>query len=312
MGTRRLIALVGFCAMGFCTMILPSCLKCQTRSSAYLRADSNLVLVPVTVSDPHDHPVKGLTKENFRILDDGVEQAITHFALDDAPMSIGLVFDSSGSMRFRLDRSRLAAEAFFHAANPEDEFFLVEFSGSPKLSVPLTRNVAEIENRITQARPAGRTALLDAIYLALNEMRKSRLRRKALLIVSDGGDNASRYTQNEVNRLLRESDVLIYAIGIFTPFGPRRSLEELAGPDLLRKIAERSGGRLIPISGTIELPYMAVKVGMEMRNRYLLGYSPADILDNGRYHRVQVKLVPPPEVPPLHALWRTGYYAPAR
>jgi VWFA-related protein len=212
----------------------------------------------------------------------------------------------------KLKDAREAVSQFFKIANPEDEAFLVQFNDTATLAQGFTGSLPEIQNHLQFTQSKGMTALLDAIYLALNEMRKSRLRRKALLIVSDGGDNASRYTQNEVNRLLQESDVLIYAIGIFTPFGPRRTLEELAGPDLLRKISERSGGRLIPISGTIELPYMAVKVGMEMRNRYLLGYSPGDILYNGRYHRVQVKLVPPPEVPPLHALWRTGYYAPAR
>jgi Ca-activated chloride channel family protein len=215
-------------------------------------------------------------------------------------------------MRFRLDRARLAAEAFFLTANPEDEFFLVDFANSPRLSVPITRNPAQIEHRFGRGRPAGPTALLDAIYLALNEMKRSRLERKALLIISDGGDNASRYTRNDLNRVLRESDVLIYAIGVFAPQRFRHSPEEVDGPELLRKIAESSGGRLIPITDSIELPYMAVKVGIEMRNRYVLGYSPAGMQENGRYHHVRVKLVAPLGLPVLRTSCKSGYYAPGR
>lgn len=277
-----------------------------------LRIDSNLVLVPVTVSDHREHPVKGLTKDSFRVFDDGVEQTITHFAMDDVPMTIGMVFDTSGSMRLRLDRARMAAAAFCLTANPMDEFFLVDFAGTPRLSVPPTRNAREIEERIRQARPYGRTALLDAIYLALNQIRKSHMGRKALLIVSDGGDNDSRYTRGELNRVLRESDVLIYAIGVFPPPGVRVPMEQWDGPGLLRRIAESSGGRMIPVTDSLELPYMAVKVGMEMRNRYVLGYSPNDARENGRYHRVQVKLIAPSGQPPLRASWREGYYTPAR
>ena len=307
MSARQWIGLTGCCAL-----LLPWCVRGQPRYPSGLRVESDLVLVPVTVSDLFNHPIKGLTKDSFRVFDNGVEQNISQFSMEDAPMTIGLVFDKSGSMRYRLDRARLAAAAFFLTANPEDEFFLVDFASEPRLAVPLTRNVERIEDRITQARPAGTTALLDAVYLALNHIRKSHYGRKALLIVSDGGDNASRYTRNEVNRVLRESDVLIYSIGVFGSYNRWRPVEEVDGPELLRKISESSGGRLIPITDTIQLPYMAVKVGMEMRNRYVLGYAPAGIQDNGRYHRVQVKLTPPDGLPPLHASWRTGYYAPSQ
>lgn len=300
-----------FAFCGCCALLFPAFLLAQSHSAVRLRAESDLVLVPVTVSDFRNHPVKGLTKESFRLFDDGVEQTITHFAMDDAPMTIGLVFDTSGSMRFRLDRARLAAAAFFLTAHPQDEFFLVDFVGSPRLAAPLTQNISEIEKRLEQVRPTGRTPLMDAIYLALNEMRNSHFGRKALLIISDGGDNASRYTQREVSSVLRESDVLIYAIGVFSFYG-RRPVEELNGPDLLRKIANSSGGRLIPVADTIELPYMAVKIGMEMRNRYVLGYSPSGVREDGRYHRVEVKLAPPTGLPPLEAPWRQGYYSRSR
>lgn len=301
-----------FGIIGCCAFLLPWPLLCQHRLRPDLRAESDLVLVPVTVSDLRNHPVTCLTRESFRLFDDGVEQTITHFALDDAPMTIGVVFDSSASMRYRIGLSRLAAAAFFRMANPEDEFFLVDFANSARLAVPFTRDPREIEERIARERPGGRTALLDAIYLALSKMKESHHGRKALLVMTDGGDNSSRYTRREVIHAMRESDTLIYAIGIFAPAGRRRSLEEVEGPDLLRTIAAASGGRLVTVHDTIELPYMAVKVGMEMRSRYVLGYAPNHIRDDGHYHHVQVKLVAPAGLPPLYASWRTGYFAPSR
>jgi len=278
---------------------------------ANLRVDTTLVLVPVSVCDPANHPVTGLEKEHFKIFDDKVEQTVTHFAMDDESVAVGLVLDISGSMGPKLRRSRQAAAAFFDTANPEDEFFLVEFNDQPKLMVPLTRNVEEIQNQLTFTQSKGRTALLDAIMLSLHEIKKSQKNRKALLIVSDGGDNSSRYTEGEVRNLVRESDVLIYAIGVFEPFGSRgRTPEESAGPGLLSEITEQTGGRHFP-ADTGELPDIAAKIGIELRNRYVLGYSPSPSVRDGRYHRLQVKLIPPRGLPPLKAFWRLGYYAPA-
>jgi Ca-activated chloride channel homolog len=276
-----------------------------------IRVDSNLVLVPVTVCDPNNRPVTGLEKEHFRVFDDKVEQSVTHFAMEDAPLAVGLVFDTSGSMGPKLRRSRLAAAEFFRQANPQDEFFLVEFNDQPRLVVPLTRDVQEIQNQLTFTTSRGRTALLDAILLAMNEMKNSKMNRKALLIISDGGDNASRYTETEVRNRVREGDVLVYAIGIFEPYGSRsRSPEELAGPGLLSDLAEQSGGRDFPVEDLAELPDVAAKIGIELRNRYVLGYSPTDQQHDGRYHHVRVQVVPPRGLPPLRAYWRTGYYAP--
>ena len=187
----------------------------DSRRAASLRIDTNLVLVPVSVLDPQNHPVTGLEKEHFRVLDDRVEQAITHFSMDDEPVAVGLVFDISGSMGPKLQKSRQAAAEFFRTSNSDDEFFLVEFNDQPKLVVPLTRNVEEIQNQLTWAQSKGRTALLDAVFMALSEMKKSKKNRKALLIISDGGDNSSRYSEGEVKKLVRENDVLIYAIGVF-------------------------------------------------------------------------------------------------
>ena len=282
-----------------------------TKPAATLRIDTNLVLVPVSVCDPMNRPVTGLEKEHFKIFDDKVEQNITHFAMDDEPVAVGLVFDISGSMGPKLRRSRQAAAEFFRTANPDDEFFLVEFNDQPKMVVSLTRQTEEIQNQLTFAQSKGRTALLDAIMLALHEMKNSQKKRKALLIISDGGDNSSRYTETEVRNMVRESDTLIYAIGVYEPFVSRsRTPEESSGPGLLNDLAEQTGGRSFP-ADTAELPDIAAKIGIELRNRYVLGYSPTDKQRDGRYHRVQVKMVPPHGLPPLKAFWRTGYYAPA-
>lgn len=276
---------------------------------ANIRVDSSLVLVPVTVCDPNNRPVTGLEKEHFKIFDDKVEQTVTHFSMDDEPLAVGLVFDISGSMGPKLRRARLAAAEFFRKANPEDEFFLVEFNDQPRLAVPLTRDTQEIQNQLTFAQSKGRTALLDAILLAMNEMKKSSMKRKALLIISDGGDNSSRYTETEVRSRVREGDVLIYAIGIFEPYGSRgRSPEELNGPGLLSELAEQTGGRHLPVEDLSELPDVAAKIGSELRNRYVLGYSPTDRQRDGRYHHVRVQLVTPHGLPPLRAYWRLGYY----
>jgi len=276
-----------------------------------LRVDTNLVLVPVTVTDPMNRPVTGLEKEHFRILDDKVEQTITQFAMDDEPLAVGLVFDISGSMGPKLKTSRQAAAAFFRTANPDDEFFLVEFNDTPRLVVPMTRDTQEIQNQLTFAQSKGRTALLDAIFLAIHEIKNTQKLRKALLIISDGGDNSSRYTETEIRNLVRESDVLIYAMGIFEPEGSRsRSPEELAGPGLLSDICEQTGGRHLPVEDIGEMPDIAAKIGIELRNRYLIGYSPTDMQRDGRYHHVQVKVIPPHGLPPLRAYWRLGYYAP--
>ncbi len=276
-----------------------------------LRINTNLVLVPVSVCDPTNKPVTGLDKENFRVFDDKVQQTITHFAMEDEPIAVGLVFDTSGSMGPKLRRSRQAAAAFFETSNPEDEFFLVEFNDTPKLVVPLTRDIEHIQNYLTFSQSRGRTALLDAIMLALHEMNNSHKKRKALLIISDGGDNSSRYTEVEVRNRVREGDILIYAIGVFEPWGSRgRTPEESSGPGLLSDLSEQTGGRHFP-ADVSELPDIASKIGIELRNRYVLGYSPTDQQRDGRYHRVQVKLVQPHGMPTLKAFWRLGYYAPA-
>ena len=207
----------------------------------------------------------------------------------------------------------MAVAQFFKTANPEDEFFLVQFNTRPELIVPFTSNTEEIQNRLTFTQAKGRTALLDGVYMAMHEMKKAKNTRKAILILSDGGDNSSRYTETEVRSLVREADVQIYAIGIFEPVHARgRSAEELSGPGLLSELSEQTGGRHFPVENLNDLPDVAAKIGMELRNQYVLGYSPTNQDRNGKYRKVVVKLVQPKQMPPLKPFWRQGYYAPAQ
>lgn len=278
---------------------------------ANIRIDTNLVLIPVTVTDPMGRFVTGLDKENFKIYEEKIEQEITQFSSEDAPLSVGIVFDTSGSMGAKLMKSREAVAQFMKTANPADEFFLVQFNDRPELMIPFTAETEEIQNRLTFTQSKGRTALLDGVYMAMSQMKKAKNPRKAILIISDGGDNSSRYTENEVKNAVRESDVQIYAIGIFEPLASRgRTPEEMSGPSLLSEISEQTGGRHYAVDNLAELPDVAAKIGIELRNEYVLGFMPKNLARDGKYRRVQVKLVKTTGLPQLKAMFRTGYYAP--
>jgi hypothetical protein len=205
--------------------------KVEVLPKSDIRADVNMVLIPVTVTDPLNRFVTGLEKENFKVFEDKKQQVISQFSSEDAPLSIGILFDCSGSMGQKLTKSRDAVAQFLKTANPEDEFFLVQFNDTADLAQPFTNSPGEIQNRLMARGSKGMTALLDAAYLGLHEMKKAKNPRKALLIISDGGDNSSRYTEGELRNLVKEADVQIYAIGIYEPIGSRsRTPEESNGP----------------------------------------------------------------------------------
>ena len=273
---------------------------------ARLRIDTALVLVPVEVSDALNRPVSGLEKQNFHVFDDKAEQKIISFSMEDDPIAVGLVFDISGSMGGDLPEMRHAAARFFKTSNPGDEFCLVELASSAQVAVPLTQNAHDVDYKLMFSKGGGSTALLDGVYLGLNEVRKSRNMRKALVIISDGGENHSRYTPGEVKNAIVESDVLIYAIGTFG-----NSMGSSYGSDgaLLKNLTEQTGGRMFAGVG-MSLGDFADKIVIDLRNRYMLGYAPSDAKRDGRYHHIGVKLEPPRGLPKLQAHWRTGYYAP--
>jgi Ca-activated chloride channel homolog len=272
-----------------------------------------MVLVNVTVTDLYARVVTGLDRSNFRVFDGKVEQEIASFSMEDAPISVGLIFDSSGSMSDKIGKSKEAASQFFKTSNPQDEFLLINFSERLKLASGFTSKYENLQNSLLSVKAGGQTALLDAIYLGLSDMRKASTNRKALLVISDGGDNHSRYTEKDIKQAVKESDVQIYAVGIFEPLESRlRTPEEASGPNLLAELAQISGGRMFSVEDPDELPDIMEKVSLELRNQYLLGYRPSNLVRDGRWRRIKVKLAPPKGAPPLQVYARTGYYAPAQ
>jgi Ca-activated chloride channel homolog len=282
------------------------------RPGKTIRTDVDLALVNVTVTDPYNRLVTGLDPDNFRVFEDNVEQEIVTFSSEDVPISIGVIFDFSGSMANKVDKAREAALEFFKTANPQDEFFLVSFNERAELTSAFTNSVEDLQTRMMMTSPKGRTALLDAIYLGLSQMRGAHNAKRALLILSDGGDNHSRYNENDIKRLVREADTQLYAIGIYDPLGYRnRTPEELNGPSLLAEITELTGGRVFAVEHLNDLPDIASKIGMELRNQYVLGYRPSNHTHDARWRKIKVKLRPPKGLPPLSVYSKTGYYAPA-
>jgi len=277
-----------------------------------LHIDVDMALVNVTVTDPYNRLVTGLDPDNFRIFEDNIEQEVVTFSAEDVPISIGVIFDFSGSMANKVGKAREAALQFFKTANPQDEFFLVSFNERAELTSSFTNSVEDLQSRLMLTSPKGRTALLDAIYLGLSQMRGAHNAKRALLILSDGGDNHSRYNESDIKRLVKEADTQLYAIGIFDPLGSRnRTPEELKGPSLLSEITEMTGGRVFAVERLEDLPDIATKIGMELRNQYVLGYRPSNKAHDARWRKIKIKLRAPRGLPPLSLYSKTGYYAPS-
>ena len=282
------------------------------KPSQVLHVDVDLALVNVVVTDPFNRLVTGLDSDNFRVFEDNVEQEIVNFSSEDVPISIGMIFDCSGSMSNKLGKAREAAIEFFKTANPEDEFFLVSFNERAELTSSFTSSVEDLQSRLMFSSSKGRTALLDAIYLGLSQMRRAHNGKRALLILSDGGDNHSRYDEGDIKRLVKEADTQLYAIGIFDALEYRsRTFEELNGPSLLSEITEMTGGRVFAAGNLNELPDIATKIGLELRNQYVLGYRPSNKAHDGRWRKIKIKLRAPRGLPQLSVYSKTGYYAPA-
>jgi Ca-activated chloride channel family protein len=275
---------------------------------ARIRMNVDMVLVPVTVTDPMNRLVTGLEQDDFQVFETSTQQKIISFASEDAPVSIGIIFDLSGSMSSKLIRARESILQFIKTANPQDEFFVIGFNDRPELIEDFTNSVEDIQARLALVHSGHRTALLDAIYFGVAKMKEARHERKALLVVSDGGDNRSRYTEGEIRSQVRESDVEIYSIGIFDPYAP--TPEERTGPQLLSDLSEETGGRLFRVDDIDEMGDIAEKISTELRNQYMIGYRPKDLTRDGKWRKVKVKVNPPQGLPPLTIHARTGYYAP--
>src|SRR5579864_5380757 len=303
--------LFSLCSTGWAQA--PRAVPAKSFPEVHLRVDTSVVLVPVHATSKIGTSITDLTEANFRVFEDGVEQKVTSFSKQDAPISVGLVFDSSGSMTRKIRKSAEAAAAFFKTANAGDEFFLVEFGERPKLVMPFTQDSDEIYRRIVQSKPFGRTSLIDAIHLALVQMKNARNARKAIVILSDGGDNRSRLTRREIKGALIESDVQMYAVGLFDRDGAaKHTPEEANGPRLLDELAAQTGGRVYPVDNLNDLESISATLGNALRDEYLLGYVPSIQIRDGKYREIKVSVVGSPGTPALNVSYRHGYYAPAQ
>jgi VWFA-related protein len=276
-----------------------------------LRAEANLVTVPVNVFDAQNRVVNHLDPKFFRVSEDGVEQSIVAVGEEDAPASIGFVFDTSASMGVKLYLARQAVRQFLKSANPEDEFFLLPFDSHPGSATGFTSRPEDIVEQLAHAKPAGTTALLDAIQAAFPNMRRAKYSRRAIIIISDGGDNHSRTTKTDILQMAREADAQVYTLGTYEPPAVRhRTPEEFTGPELLAGISEQTGGRSFPVRKLSDIADAAIRIGFELRNQYVIAYRPANRNWNGQYRRITVETAAP-GFPQLRTYWRQGYYAAA-
>jgi Ca-activated chloride channel family protein len=270
----------------------------------------DLVLVPVTVTDARNRPVLDLPKDRFELYEGEEPQQVQYFSHEDGPISIGVLLDLSKSMTNKIEVAREAVQQFFRASNPEDDYFVITFNNAPHLVADTTQSLGSIEASLAQATPAGRTALLDAIYLGIQKAHHAKYKRRALLIISDGGDNASRYSAKEIRRIVKEADVQIYAVGIFDTIF--RTTEEWSGRRLLNEITGATGGQTATIRNVSELPDVAERIGRELRSQYVLGYRPTETPRGGAWRKIRVLLKSPSSAgsSDLQVRSKRGYLAP--
>ncbi len=293
MATNRLPASVG------------STLETHTKP---LTKDVDLVMIPVTITDEHDKPVLGFTKAQFQVYEQGIPQDIKHLSRLEAPISVAVVIDLSGSMADKLDASREALAEFVKTANRQDEFTIISFADRPELLSDFTSDAETLEGCMAYVIPQGRTALIDAMYLAMAKMKEAHHQRRAVLVISDGADNNSRYTIKEISTALKEADVQVYAIGIYDYW--LGTEEEYSGPALLHRLADLSGGHAFTISSSAQLKPAATLISDLLRSQYVLGYTPTNVPKDGKWHDIKVKLLLPKKFSGLHVSAKRGFYSP--
>ena len=277
-----------------------------SHKSRPLRVEVDLVLLPVTVTDPMNHAVTRLKKEDFAVYEGKRQQEIRYFSTEDAPISVAILLDVSKSMSDKIGTEREALVEFFNNANPNDEYFAIAFSDRPRLLADSTQSLDQLQGQLLSAEPGGPTAMLDAVYMAVSKLRSARYERKAILILSDGGDNASRYKLREIKSVVRESDVQIYAVGLFETFF-FNTIEEKLGKVWLGEITDATGGRTITVDNRGKVPEAAATISRAMRNQYVLGYRPTGAA-NAKWRKIKVRLTSTDERS-LRAYYKQGYLA---
>ena len=270
---------------------------------------TDLITLTLTVTDLYGRYVSGLTKNAFTVSDNGKEQEITFFSDSDAPASVGILFDISGSMSGeKIAKARNALSKFINTSHPNDEYFLIAFNKRAQLLLDRTRDGDAVLQKLTLVQPKNNTALYDAVYLGLERVSRGAHQKKALLIISDGQDNASRYNFGEVKRLMKESDIVTYAVGILGG-GDASSSLGMMGQAFLDELSSVTGGRAFYPSGDAEMDEIFERIALELRHQYSVGYTPPDFRPDGKWHKVKVKVKPPRGLPRLTVRSREGYYA---
>jgi Ca-activated chloride channel homolog len=273
-----------------------------------ISVNTDLVTLTLTVTDQYSRYVSGLKKSAFTVIDNNVEQDITFFSDVDAPISIGILFDVSGSMNGeKIKKARNALERFINTSHPMDEYFLIAFNSKAQLLLDRTRNGEAVLQKLTLIQPKANTALYDAVYLGIERVTRGTHQKKAILIISDGQDNNSRYNFTEVRRMSKESDVNIYSVGIFD--GADANSFGLQGQGFLSELASVTGGQAFFPQTNVEMDEIFERIALELRNQYSIGYVPKNFSPDGKWRKVKVKVKPPRGLPRLIVRSREGYYA---
>lgn len=274
-----------------------------------IKVETDLVTLTLTVTDYWGRYVSGLTEDAFTIYDNKKEQKITFFSDTDAPVSIGILFDVSGSMsNEKITKARNALSRFINTSHPRDEYYLIAFNSRAQLLMDKTRDGEALLNKLTLVEPKNDTALYDACYLGIERVSRGTHQKKALLIISDGQDNSSRYSFKEVRRLMKESDVVIYSVGILDG-RDSGSMTGIQGQAFLDELSSVTGGKSFYPNTTVEMDEIFERIALELRNQYSIGYTPDDFQPNGDWRKVKVKIKPPRGLPRLTVRSREGYYA---
>lgn len=276
-----------------------------------IKVPTEVVTLMVTVTDPYNRLVTGLDKQHFEVFEDKVKQTIEYFADDDVPVSLGIAFDVSGSMKGKLDRARNSLKAFIQTSHDDDDFFLVGFNQRANLIAEFTDGDTLL-NKLTFVDPRGQTALYDAAYLGIEKVKQGRHNKRALLLISDGQDNSSRYSYGELRKLLKEANVQIYCIGIVEMGGGAGGSLDMQGQSILEEIAQTTGGKAFFPRSSAELEDATTRIALELRHQYSIGYTPTNVKRDGRWHNIKVKVKQPRGLPNLNVRTKEGYYAVAQ
>jgi len=270
---------------------------------------TDLVTLTLTVTDLYGRFVSGLNKNAFSAFDNNQEQEITFFSDADAPASIGILFDVSDSMSGeKIGKARKALERFINTSHPSDEYFLIAFNSRAQLLLDRTRDGDAVLQKLTLVQPKNNTALYDAVYLGVERVTRGTRQKKAMLIISDGQDNASRYNFGEVRRLLKESDVTVYAVGIMDK-ADAGSINGMQGQAFLDELTSVTGGKAFYPQTDVEMDEIFERIALELRHQYSIGFTPKDFKPDGKWHKVKVKVKPPRGLSRLTVRTREGYYA---